>query len=77
MLVMTYSDARANLSEFLNRVKKDGAAIIKRADGSTFRVTVEESAKKSPFDGIKCFANLPLEEILKIVKDSRRRERQY
>ena len=44
MLVMTYSDARANLSALLNQVKKDGVAIIKRADGSTFRITVEESA---------------------------------
>ena len=70
---MTYSDARAHLSELLNQVKRDGAAIIKRADGSTFRVTVEESAATSPFDGIKSFANLPKKEILEITRDSRRR----
>lgn len=76
MLVMTYSDARAHLSELLNQVKRDGAAIIKRADGSTFRVTVEESTTASPFDGIKSFANLPKDEILKLVRDSKRRGRQ-
>ena len=74
MLVMTYSDARAHLSELLNRGKTDGAAIIKRADGSTFRVTVEESSATSPFDGIKSFANLPKDEILDIVRDSKRRK---
>ena len=75
MLVMTYSDARAHLSDLLNRVKTDGAAIIKRADGSTFRITVEESETQSPFDGIKSFANLSKKEILDIVRDSRRRKK--
>ena len=75
MLVMTYSDARANLSALLNQVKKDGAAIIKRADGSTFRITVEESADKSPFEGINSFANLSRKEILDIVRESRERSK--
>ena len=73
MLVMTYSDARANLSALLNQVKKDGAAIIKRADGSTFRITVEDSSDKSPFEGIKSFAKLSKNEILEIVHESRER----
>ena len=73
MLVMTYSDARANLSALLNQVKKDGAAIIKRADGSTFRITVEKPEDKSPFEGIRSFANLPMEEILDIIRESRER----
>ena len=72
MLVMTYSDARANLSELLNRVKIDGAAIIRRSDGSTFRITAEKAKKKSPFEGIKSFANLSRKEIVDIVRDSRR-----
>lgn len=42
MLVMTYSDARANFSDLLNRVKKEGAAIVRRADGSSFRIIVKE-----------------------------------
>ena len=53
MLVMTYTDARANFATLLNKVKSDGAAIIKRADGSRFRVTVDEQSDASPFDGIR------------------------
>ena len=75
MLVMTYSDARANLSALLNQVKKDGAAIIKRADGSTFRIAVEEPVDKSPFEGINSFANLSRKEILDIVRESRERRK--
>lgn len=76
MLVMTYSEARKNFSNLLNRVKIDGAAIVRRADGSKFRITVEESEKKSPFDGIKPVlgkVNLSREEIVDIVRESRER----
>ena len=73
MLVMTYTDARANFATLLNKVKAEGAAIIKRADGSRFRVTVEEPGDASPFDGIRSFANLPKNEILDIVHESRKR----
>ena len=73
MLVMTYSDARKNFSSLLNRVKVDGAAIVKRADGSGFRITVEAPEPKSPFDGIKSFANLTREEIVDIVREGRER----
>lgn len=71
MLVMTYSDARANFSDLLNRVKVEGAAIVRRADGSEFRITVEEPAQKSPFDGIRSFANLSKDEILDIIHETR------
>lgn len=69
MLVMTYSDARANFSLLLNRVKQEGAAIIRRADGSVFRITVEEEEKKSsPFDGIRpVLGKMTKDEILDII----------
>ena len=73
---MTYSEARKNFSNLLNRVKIDGAAIVRRADGSKFRITVEEAEKKSPFDGIKPVlgkVNLSREEIVDIVRESRER----
>ena len=73
MLVMTYTDARANLATLLNKVKTDGAAIIKRADGDTFRITMEKPETKSPFDGIRSFAKLSKSEILDIVHESRKR----
>ena len=73
MLVMTYSDARKNFSNLLNKVKSEGEAIIKRADGSRFRITVEKDEMKSPFDGIKCFGNLSSEEIVSLVREGRER----
>lgn len=39
MFVMTYSQARQNLSSFLDRAKMDGQALINRSDGSQFIVT--------------------------------------
>ena len=74
MLVMTYSDARANFSDLLNRVKREGAAIVKRADGSAFRITVEEPEPKSPFEGIRpVLGKMPMDEILDILHESRER----
>ncbi|MBR4373096.1 MAG: prevent-host-death protein [Treponema sp.] len=73
MLVMTYSDARRNFSSLLNKVKVDGAAIVKRADGSRFKITVDEDEKKSPFDGIRSFANLSNDEIVSLVREGRER----
>ena len=74
MLVMTYSDARANLSDLLNHVKTDGAAIIRRADGSAFRITVEEPEQKSPFDGVKpLLGKMPLDEVLGYIREGRER----
>lgn len=74
MLVMTYTDARANLATLLNRVKSDGAAIIKRADGDTFRITVEEPKAKSPFADVKpVLGKMSLDEILDAIHESRER----
>ena len=73
MLVMNATEARANFSMLLTRVEKDGAALIKRANGHTFRITVEEPEEKSPFEGIKPVANLSLDEILDIIHASHER----
>lgn len=43
MFVMTYSQARQNLSSFLDRAKADGQTLINRADGSQFIVTPVDS----------------------------------
>lgn len=47
MYVMTYSQARQNLSSFLDRVKADGSAIITRADGTKFKVTPVDDKETS------------------------------
>jgi len=49
MLVVTYSDARKSLASILDRAKKDGAVLIRRADGSCFKI-VPELPDASPLD---------------------------
>jgi hypothetical protein len=49
MLVVTYSDARKTLAAILDRAKAEGAVLIRRADGSCFRI-VPERAGVSPLD---------------------------
>lgn len=74
MLVMTYSEARANLSSFLNQVLKDGEAIIKRADGNSFKVTVDKQKSSSPFSNVKpVIGKISKEEILDFIHESRER----
>ena len=70
MLVVTYSEARQNFALVLDTSKKDGAVVVKRADGSSFRIT-PEIEKKSPFDGIKTLANIRQEEILSALRETR------
>ncbi len=72
MLVMTYSDARANFSELLNRVKADGAAIVRRADGSSFRIIVEEDSEQSPFGQVRpMLPDMSRQEILDVLQEVR------
>jgi antitoxin (DNA-binding transcriptional repressor) of toxin-antitoxin stability system len=49
MLVVTYSDARKTLAALLDRAKAEGSVLIKRADGSLFRLA-PESPNTSPLD---------------------------
>ena len=70
MLVVTYSEARQNFASILDASKKDGSVVIKRADGSSFRIT-PENEKKSPFDGIKTLANIKKEDILSALRETR------
>lgn len=55
MLVMTYSQARQNLSSFLDSVKENGMAFIKRTDGSKFKVV--------PYDDIVVSDDSPFAEL--------------
>lgn len=73
MLVMNATEARANFATLLKRVETDGAAIVKRANGRCFRITLEEPKETSPFDGIRSFANLSRDEVLDIIHASHER----
>jgi hypothetical protein len=70
MLVTTYSDARANFASILDRAKKDGAVLIKRADGSLFRLQSEKSSS-SPFDGIRAVAKVEAGSVQAALDDLR------
>lgn len=58
MLVTTYSEARKTFAAMLDRAKVDGAVLIKRADGSLFRLS-PESSPRSPFEGVETTVQLP------------------
>jgi hypothetical protein len=69
MLVMTFSEARQNFAAALDKAKKDGAVIVKRIDGSIFKITPE--IPKSPFDGVKTLVDLKKEDILLVLRETR------
>lgn len=74
MLVMTYSEARQNLAALLNKVLTDGEAIIKRSDGTSFKVIPQEDKTESPFSKVKPLKlnrKISRKELLEIMNDSR------
>ena len=70
MLVVTYSEARQNFASVLDKSKNDGAVLIKRADGSVFRISPEVS-ESSPFAGIKTLFDIKHDDIMQSLKESR------
>ena len=70
MLVVMYSDARKNFASILDRSKAEGAVMIKRADGSMFRLSPEKS-NASPFDGINIDIRLPPGELRNALEEAR------
>ncbi len=70
MLVVTYSEARKTLASILDRVQEEGGVIIKRADGSLFRLVPERNAI-SPFEGISTNIHLKQGELAAALEASR------
>lgn len=70
MLVVTYSEARRTFASVLDRAQEDGAVIIRRADGSQFRVVPEE-VHESPFDGITTNIRVAPGESLRALAEAR------
>ena len=72
MKVFTYSQARASLSDILERSKKE-EIVIRRRKGDLFSIVPKNPKKKSPFDvrGIK--TNVTLKEIISVLRESRKR----
>ena len=67
---MTYSDARQNFASVLDKSESDGAVLVKRADGSLFRISPEQK-EKSPFEGIKTLFDLQQKDIMQALKETR------
>ena len=70
MLVMTYSDARQNFASVLDKAQTGGAVLVKRADGSLFRISPEQKGK-SPFEGIKTLFDLQHNDIMQAMRETR------
>ena len=70
MLVVTYSEARQNFASVLDKSKNDGAVLVKRADGSVFRIS-PELENTSPFAGIKTLFDFKHDDILQTLRESR------
>lgn len=70
MLVVTYSEARQNFASILDKSKNDGAVLVKRADGSVFRISPELS-NSSPFAGIKTLFDIKHDDIMQSLRETR------
>ena len=72
MTVYTYSQARQNFSDVLDRAGKDGEVLIRRQDGRLFSLR-QTAVRRSPLDvrGIK--AGISRQEIVDVVRESRTR----
>jgi len=71
MKVYSYSEARQQLAQLLNRVRQDGQVEIRRRDGQAFIVRPAESAG-SPLDVPGVDTDFSREEIVRLVRESRR-----
>jgi len=71
MKVYTYSQARQNLSEVLNRSKSEDV-LIRRRGGEVFRVS-PEPREGSPFDVEGVRAEATTDDILSAIRDVRER----
>ena len=70
MLVVTYSEARQNFASVLDKSKNDGAVLVKRVDGSVFRISPEIS-NSSPFAGIKTLFDIKHDDIMQSLRETR------
>ena len=67
----TFSEARQRLSSLLDSARKDGAVRIRKRDGQVF-VLRPEKPNRSPLDVPTLGLKIEREEVLKIVRESRR-----
>ncbi|MBN1553528.1 MAG: type II toxin-antitoxin system Phd/YefM family antitoxin [Phycisphaerae bacterium] len=71
MKTYTYSQARQNLSDVLNKAKSDDV-LIRRRGGDTFRV-IQVTQKGSPLDIDGVNTKVTTKDILSAIRDVRKR----
>jgi hypothetical protein len=76
MRVYTYSEARQQLAELLNRATREGQVQIRRRDGQAFLVQPTASPG-SPLDVPGVAVGLSRREIVALVRESRRSTRRF
>lgn len=76
MKVYSYSQARQRLAELLNNASREGEVEIRRRDGQAFIVRPTASAG-SPLDVPGVSTSLSREEIVGLVRESRRSAQRF
>ena len=71
MKVYSYSEARQQLAELLNRARREGVVEIRRRDGQVFDVRPTARAG-SPLDVPGVSTGLSRREVVELVQESRR-----
>lgn len=72
MKTYTYSEARQKLATLLDEASARGPVCIRRKDGRTF-ILQEEKRTRSPLDVPGVRTDLTSEEIVALIRESRRR----
>ncbi len=72
MTVYTYSEARQKLAAVLDQAMKEGAVQIRRRDGTTFVIRLEQP-HGSPLDVGSIQTDVTTEEIIEIIREGRER----
>jgi len=67
----TYSEARQHFASLLDRARKEGSVRIRRRDGQKF-IIQPETQKKSPLAVSGINTKLDRDEIVEIIRTSRR-----
>jgi len=76
MKVYSYSEARQQLSDLLNRARREGQVQIRRRDGQVFVVRPAGKAG-SPLDVPEVVTNLSRKEVVGLVRESRRSSERF
>lgn len=74
MKTYTYSEARQNLAALLEEASRSGEVRIRRRDGRSFAVRPAKT-KRSPLDVEGIESDLSGEEIVRVIREMRRRPR--